>query len=51
MEIDNENTEVLKHMGDILVKMKKYKDAIEYYHKALSLDPGNQELIDKVSDF
>ncbi|MCK4904314.1 MAG: tetratricopeptide repeat protein, partial [Candidatus Marinimicrobia bacterium] len=50
LEIDNENAEVLEHMGDILVKMKKRIKAKEFYQKALLFDPTNQQLIEKLSD-
>jgi Tfp pilus assembly protein PilF len=39
----------LEHLGDVLMKDKKLKEAINYYKRALALDKDNPILIEKVS--
>ena len=49
LKISEENATVLEHLGDILMKIDKFDEAISLYKRALLLDKSNQRLKDKVS--
>ena len=49
LEIVKDNSVVLEHLGDVLMKDNKQKEAIDYYKRALALDKDNPKLIKKVS--
>ena len=47
--IQNDNAEILEHMGDILAKLNKTVKAKDYYRRALEFDPKNEGLKQKLS--
>lgn len=46
---DNPSAELLEHAGDIYFMNRRHKEALEYWKKALELDPGNELLGRKVT--
>ena len=49
LEIAKDNSVALEHLGDVLMKDNKQKEAINYYKRALALDKDNPILIKKAS--
>ena len=49
LEIIYDNAVVLEHLGDLMMKGNKSKDARNYYLRALELDKNNPTLIRKTS--
>ena len=49
LEIIDDNAVVLEHLGDLMMKGNKSKDARNYYLRALELDKNNPTLIRKTS--
>lgn len=45
---DNEHAELYDHYGDILMANDRRKDALEAYEKALSLEPDNDNIQQKI---
>ncbi|HXY60037.1 MAG TPA: tetratricopeptide repeat protein, partial [Chthoniobacterales bacterium] len=46
--IPRDDPVVFEHIGDTLAKLNKIPQAIEAWQKALSLEPKNQRLVDKI---
>lgn len=49
LRLEGENPEVLEHLGDIYFKQGKKNLAIETYKKALTKDPENKSLKNKIT--
>ena len=49
LTLNNDNSVVLEHLGDIMMKINKTSDAMNFYRRALSIDKSNQRLKEKVS--
>ena len=49
LTLNNDNSVVLEHLGDIMMKIDKISDAMNFYRRALSIDKSNQRLKEKVS--
>ena len=45
---EREDPVVLEHIGDAYLKLNRTKEALEAWQKALSLDPKNKNLADKI---
>lgn len=45
---EREDPVVFEHVGDTYLKLNRIKDALEAWQKALSLDPKNKNLADKI---
>jgi stress-induced-phosphoprotein 1 len=48
LELDSKNVEALTMKGEVMEHLLHYKDAENAYRRALTLDPSNQELEEKV---
>jgi tetratricopeptide (TPR) repeat protein len=48
-KMSSEDPVIFEHIGDTYSKLNKASQAIEAWKKALSLDPGNQHLADKIN--
>ena len=42
------NAVVLEHLGDVLIKVDRRADALDYYRKALEIDSDNERLREKI---
>jgi predicted negative regulator of RcsB-dependent stress response len=42
--LENTNGVVLEHLGDVLMRVNRKNDALEYYRKALEFDNNNDTL-------
>ena len=49
IKIENNNSVVLEHLGDVLHANKNYSDAIHYWNKAFKLNPENEKLKQKIN--
>lgn len=47
---DDASFEMYDHYGDILLKLDRKQEAIEYWSKALKLSPSNQQIINKLKN-
>jgi tetratricopeptide (TPR) repeat protein len=45
---EHEDSVVFEHLGDTYLKLNRTREALEAWQKALSLDPKNKNLVDKI---
>jgi len=46
--LDRDDPVVFEHMGDTYAKLNRIPQALEYWQKAIALDPGNKTLAEKI---
>lgn len=50
LENGSQSAEVLEHKGDVLSKLGRYKEAIEFWNKSLETDPKRQYLLERIEE-
>jgi predicted negative regulator of RcsB-dependent stress response len=45
---DHDDPVVFEHIGDTYLKLNRTREALEAWQKALTLDPKNKNLVDKI---
>jgi tetratricopeptide (TPR) repeat protein len=50
LKLDSANNDVRVELGDVLMKLAKYSEAISVYSKAKEVDPENFDLDDKIEE-
>ncbi len=46
--LEKDDPVVFDHIGDTYAKLNRVPQALEYWQKAIALDPGNKVLADKI---
>ncbi len=46
--LERDDPVVFEHIGDVYLKLNRLPEAVQYWQKALALDPKNKILADKI---